>query len=77
MALATLNSLALALSSGVRALAPALSTSIFAIGVRGQILRGQLAWVIMIVQGVALIVGVRYLPKKAEGRIDKSDNRSD
>ena len=75
--LGTVNALALALSSGIRAVAPAASTSLFAVGVRGQILGGQLAWAVLIVQALTLVIGLRYLPKKAEGKVNKSNGLSD
>lgn len=67
--LGTLNALALALTSGLRAIAPFGFSSIFAIGVDGQILSGYLVWAVLMFFTVTLIVAVHRLPKKAEGRI--------
>ena len=72
--LGTLNALALTLTSGVRAVAPAAFSSIFAIGVRHQIFDGHLVWVIMVSMAVAYVVGVRWLPEKAEGRLKEGES---
>lgn len=69
--LGTLNSLSLALISGIRAFSPALFTSIFAIGVRHQILGGHLAWVVMTLLAVAFAFTSRFLPPNAEGKVVK------
>lgn len=68
--LGTLNGLALSVIAALRSIGPALFTSIFAIGVRSQIIWGYLVWVVLI--GVALILTftIRGLPKKAEGKIN-------
>jgi hypothetical protein len=67
-ALGTLNALALTLVCGIRAIAPALFASVFAIGVRGHILGGHLVWIILVVLGVALVGAMKWLPAKAGGR---------
>lgn len=67
--LGTLNGLALTVSSGLRAVAPALFTSIFATGVRGQILWGYLVWFVLVILALVLTISMRWLPDKAEGRI--------
>ena len=69
--LGTLNALALAFVSGIRAFSPALFTSIFAIGVRKQILGGYLVWLVMFVLTFGFIILMRFLPPKAEGRVVK------
>ena len=66
----TLNAAALAFVAGIRAFAPAAFTSIYAAGVRSQILDGYLIWVILVVIAAALNLGLRWLPEKAEGRSD-------
>jgi len=71
--LGTLNALALTLTSGIRAVAPAAFSSIFATGVRHQIIDGHLVWVILVSMAVAYFVGVRWLPEKAEGRLKESE----
>ncbi|OCL12918.1 MFS general substrate transporter [Glonium stellatum] len=71
--LGTLNALALTLSSGIRAVTPALATSLVAAGIRTQILNGYLAWLVLIVLALALCVVVRWLPTKAEGKLKKRD----
>lgn len=74
--LGTLNALALTFVSGIRAFSPAAFTSLFAVGVRKQILKGYLAWVVMIVLAAGLSLAIRWLPAKAEGRV-KGNGRVD
>lgn len=74
--LGTLNSLALAMISGIRSFSPALFTSIFAVGVRKQILGGHLIWAIMVVIALAFTLDVQLLPKNAEGRLEKKKDVS-
>jgi hypothetical protein len=69
--LGTLNAVALTLVSGIRAVAPTLFTSIFAVGVHTQVLDGYLIWVVLVVLALLGSVTVRYLPEKAEGRLKK------
>lgn len=71
-ALGTLNAIALTCVSGIRAVIPALFSSLYAAGARSQALRGYLIWVILIVMTVATAVQTWYLPAKAEGKIKKS-----
>ncbi|RSM17749.1 hypothetical protein CDV31_003356 [Fusarium ambrosium] len=72
--LGTLNAVALTLSSGIRSIVPGAATAIYAIGVRGQILWGHLAWVILIPLAAAFAVACEYLP---EGRRPKDDEEND
>ncbi|KAG9498353.1 hypothetical protein J7337_009158 [Fusarium musae] len=60
--LGTLNAIAESASSLVRAVVPAISTIIFAIGVRDQIMDGYLVWVILILLGGSLAFSVTQLP---------------
>lgn len=73
--LGTLNALALTVVSGIRAVAPAAFSSIFATGVRNQMIDGHLIWVILVSLAVAYIVAVQWLPEKAEGKL-KEDGTS-
>jgi hypothetical protein len=66
--LGELNAIVLALSSGIRAIVPALSTSLYAIGVKYRIFGGQLFWVILIVLASGLLPLLKILPEKAAGR---------
>lgn len=66
-----LNAIVLAGSCGMRAVMPALATSIYAIGVKYHILWGQLFWVLEISLGVGLFAVLRLLPERAEGRPTK------
>lgn len=69
--LGTLNSLALTGVSLMRAFAPALFTSLFALGARTQWLGGYAIWVLMVAMAVWFTVAVRWLPeKKKKGERD-------
>ena len=68
-----MNAIVLTVSSGIRAVAPATFTSLFATGVKYQILNGQFFWIIIIAIAVGLIGVVRLLPEKAAGRPQKQD----
>lgn len=76
--LATLNALALTVNSGVRAVAPALFTSVYAFGVKIKWADGHLCWFLLIALAAALNIPLRFLPEAAEGRPDqqKADNKS-
>lgn len=71
----TLNAITLALSSGSRAVAPALATSVYATGVKYRILGGQLFWVLNVILALGLIGLLRLLPEKAEGKPKKANTR--
>lgn len=64
--LGTLNALALTGLSGLRAFAPALFTSIFALGANTQFLGGYLVWVILVILAAGFTVAARYLPEASE-----------
>lgn len=66
--LGTLNAIALTLVSGIRAVAPALFASLFATGVKNQIMGGLFVWPILVVMALVLLPAIRYLPEKAEGK---------
>jgi hypothetical protein len=72
--LGTLNAIVLAIQSGIRAVAPALATSIYATGVKYHILGGQLFWLINIILALGLLVLLRLLPKKVAGIPERSRN---
>ncbi|RMZ67221.1 major facilitator superfamily transporter [Pyrenophora seminiperda CCB06] len=65
--LGTLNSVALAIQSGIRSFAPALATSIYAVGVKYNILGGQLFWLFQVVLACGLFVLLKFLPAKVRG----------
>ncbi|KZM21345.1 uncharacterized protein EKO05_0008868 [Ascochyta rabiei] len=69
----TLNAIVLALMSGLRAVAPAVATSVYATGVKYRIMDGQLFWVLNIALAMGLLGVLRLLPEKAEGRAGKVD----
>jgi hypothetical protein len=70
--LSTLNALALTVVAALRSLAPALFTSIFATGVKTQILGGYLVWAVMIAIALGLKLALEWLPAKAEGKLDST-----
>ncbi|KAF7349133.1 Major facilitator superfamily transporter [Mycena venus] len=74
--LGTLNAIFLTLNSGLRAVAPGVFSSVFAVGVRTQVLGGQLIWVIIVCLTIGFWAGVRYLPEKAEGRTQTSNRQA-
>ncbi|KFH42388.1 peptide/nitrate transporter-like protein [Hapsidospora chrysogenum ATCC 11550] len=63
--LGTLNAIGLTAASGIRSVIPGIATSMYAVGVRNQILGGHLVWVIMIPFAAVLAFAARRLP---EGR---------
>jgi hypothetical protein len=67
--LGTLNGIALSVVAGTRSFAPALFSSIFAGGVKSQVLDGYLIWLILVLMALAYTVAIRWLPAKAEGKI--------
>jgi len=66
--LGTLNALALAIVSGVRAFSPALFASLFAVGARTQWLSGYAIWVLMVAAALGFTVLSRYMPDYDEMR---------
>ncbi|KAL5117091.1 hypothetical protein ACEQ8H_005050 [Pleosporales sp. CAS-2024a] len=66
--LGTLNSIVLAVQSGIRAVAPALATSIYATGVKYHLLDGHLFWLVNVILALGLSVLLRLLPAKVAGR---------
>jgi hypothetical protein len=75
--LGTLNAVALAVGSGIRAFAPALFASLFATSVRLHLLGGQLIWVVLGILAVIMVAVLRWLPKKAEGLAKLSDDEEE
>lgn len=75
--LGTLNALALALTSAIRAFSPALFTAIFSVGVDKRILGGYLAWVILIVLAAAYTADCHLLPPNAEGKLSKKSSEQE
>ncbi|KZO96933.1 MFS general substrate transporter [Calocera viscosa TUFC12733] len=68
LALGTLNGVAMSITFGLRAVTPAAFGTIFAFGVKYQILGGYLVWAVLLAFGAAFIVLLQYMPEKAEGR---------
>ncbi|VUC20649.1 unnamed protein product [Clonostachys rosea] len=74
--LGTLNAIALTGASAIRSLAPGVATAVYAIGVRNQILGGQLAWAILIPIACIFTVGSRWLPDNKRPQ-SSDDNTED
>ncbi|KAH8705243.1 major facilitator superfamily domain-containing protein [Talaromyces proteolyticus] len=68
--LGTLNAISLTLTSAIRSIAPGLFASLFATGVKHQILAGYFAWVILIALAIVQRASLRWLPTRVEGKID-------
>lgn len=76
----TLNAIALTEMSGIRAVSPALFTSLFAVGARTQWLWGYSIWLVMIIMATAYTVVSRYIPdydemRRARGQEQRGDGR--
>ena len=69
--LGTLNSLALALQSGIRAFTPFAFSSIYAVSVQKQILHGQFVWLLLGILAALFGFGTLWLPKKTDDREKK------
>ncbi|EME38764.1 hypothetical protein DOTSEDRAFT_92089 [Dothistroma septosporum NZE10] len=78
--LATVNALALTVNSAVRAVAPAVFTSLYAMGVKSGWADGHAIWFLLVALALMLNVVVRLLPEQAEGKpeqIKKTDGESE
>ena len=71
--LGTLNAIALTLASGIRAVAPAAFGSLFATGIKTQILNGYLAFFVLMLLTLVLSVPLRWFPAKAEGKVKHNE----
>ncbi|OAA80185.1 Major facilitator superfamily transporter [Akanthomyces lecanii RCEF 1005] len=60
--MATMNGISMTSASVFRSFVPGVSTVIFAVGVRSQVLWGYLVWVILIPLAIALRICVNYIP---------------
>lgn len=72
----TLNAIVLACSSGLRAVAPAVATSVYATGVKYRIMGGHLFWLLNVIVAFGLVGMLRLLPEKAEGRPQKTTSQT-
>lgn len=63
-----LNAIAMTCSSGIKSIAPGIATSLYAVGVRDQILWGHLAWFFTIPVSIVLSVVLRWLPEDEKRR---------
>ncbi|EED22793.1 conserved hypothetical protein [Talaromyces stipitatus ATCC 10500] len=68
--LGTVNAISLTLNSDLRTVAPALFASLFATGIKEQIFKGYFAWFILILLAIGYRGSLRWLPAKAEGKIN-------
>jgi MFS family permease len=59
--LGTLNAVALTCTGAIRSIVPGVSTVVYAIGIRNQIIWGHLAWVLLIPIAMPLVICVRWL----------------
>ncbi|QDS71969.1 hypothetical protein FKW77_001254 [Venturia effusa] len=73
--LGSLNSIALTFSSAIRAVAPALFSSLYAFGVTHQILGGEFGIIIIAVIAGGFWLACQFLPKQVEDRPD--DKKTD
>ncbi|KAJ3482303.1 hypothetical protein NLG97_g7605 [Lecanicillium saksenae] len=74
----TLNGIALTIASGLRSFTPGLTTALYAIGVRDQILHGQLAWAVLMPMSLLMWVVIPRLPNdKQPAATADSDEESD
>lgn len=71
--LGTLTAVSLVVTSALRAIAPALFTTLFAVGVGERILGGYLVWLVMVCIAVGFAVCVPLLPNKAGGKVKEDD----
>lgn len=67
--LGTLNAVALAMLSAIRAIAPASFASLFATGVRNHIFNGYFVWVILFVMGLGASFAFRKVPERADSKV--------
>lgn len=75
--LATVNALALTVNSGVRAVAPAAFTSLYAVGVKSGWADGHAIWFLLVALALMANVIVRFIPESAEGRPEQRRKASD
>ena len=71
--LGTLNAVALTATSAIRAVAPGVSTAVYAVGLRNHILLGHLAWVILIPCAAAFGVCTKWLPEGRKPQTTEAD----
>jgi hypothetical protein len=72
--LGALNAIVLAFSCGIRAFAPALATSLYAIGVKYHLIGGQLFWLVNILLALGFFGALRLLPETAESKVKRVSN---
>jgi hypothetical protein len=56
---------------------PALFASLFATGVKKQIFGGYFIWVILVALTIGYNIAMRWLPAKAEGKLNKTVDEED
>ncbi|WVR06007.1 hypothetical protein IAU60_003035 [Kwoniella sp. DSM 27419] len=76
-AIATVNGIAVALCGIVKSIFPAVINSIFAISVSKQLLKGYLAWMILVIMAAGVFLCSLYAPRddRAGDDLDKSKKR--
>ena len=75
--LGTVNALALTVTSGVRAFAPILFTSIFATGIKIDWADGHLIWFLIVALTLGIAVSSHFLPDVVEGKVSKRTTDSE
>lgn len=74
--LGTLNAIALTGATAIRSFVPAVATTVYALGVRNQILGGHLAWVLMIPLAAVFTVGARWMPEDKKTKPKPNDEEA-
>lgn len=69
-ALGTITGISLSIGAAIKALIPALSTSVFAAGFDNQLLWGQFGWLVMFILAIGFMIIVEFLPRKSWGLED-------
>ncbi|KAJ5736013.1 uncharacterized protein N7483_001138 [Penicillium malachiteum] len=74
--LGTLNAVSLTSTSVLRAFTPALSTTLFALGARSQLLAGHAIWLFLALFASGLLLATKYLPEPPKTRKRQSSQES-
>lgn len=75
--LGTLNGVALTMTAAIRTVGPAFFTSLFAVGVKTQILSGYLVWVVLVTIATFGAAAARYFLENAEEKSKADDEGED
>ena len=72
--LSTLSAVVYTSINAARAVTPAAFSSLYAISVGKQLLGSYLAWVVMVLLTLVLLVMVRWLPERVEGKVKRVES---